>query len=451
MRNSLENPAAAMPQVQPGSHLYQMISSAVSSIAVRGLGPASSFIMTLFLAHWLGAADTGAFYLMGTLMTVAAIIAKRGFDNALQKHVGITFNNKNIERANGLYQHALKKSLHTSLYITVGILLFSGLIAEYFLHDSDYLFITCIIGLSVIPFTRMGVQAAMLKAIGRPIAASFIEAVCLPLLTLCLSASFYFFSSPTTTEAVQNVNIISLAFAVSAVMTCLMLNDFTHRRLQDASSTGEMMKSSLPLTVVELLTYLNLWLPLLVLGFITNTTDAGLFNIAQRVSGIFGIFLIAIASITSPKIASFYSNKQITSMVELAHKATLVLLFAGLPAISLLFIWPEEFLSLFGPQFTQASTILQVLLIGQVINLITGPVGYMLAMTGHEKSLKNILIATVFITILLSIFLIPQHGAIGAAYTVAIAMIFNNLAGSFVIYLRLGIPFLLIAPAFRRR
>ncbi|KZY37040.1 hypothetical protein A3730_27995 [Alcanivorax sp. HI0044] len=52
----------------------------------------------------------------------------------------------------------------------------------------------------------------------------------------------------------------------------------------------------------------------------------------------------------------------------------------------------------------------------------------MLAMTGNEKLLRNIIVGSGILCVLLSIILIPIYAAVGAALAFSITMVIQNVA-----------------------
>lgn len=58
----------------------------------------------------------------------------------------------------------------------------------------------------------------------------------------------------------------------------------------------------------------------------------------------------------------------------------------AVPVLAFMVFFPEFLMGLFGEEYKVAAPLLQILAIGQFINVITGSVGYLLNMTGHEKT-----------------------------------------------------------------
>jgi O-antigen/teichoic acid export membrane protein len=425
----------------------RLLSTAILSTAIRGLGPLSALLLTLLLARMLGAAETGAFYLLATLMTTAAIIAKFGFDNALQRFVGPAAASNDWASVHGLYRQALRTTASLSLLLAAVMVLLSGWIASALLHQPEQQPLVFWMGLTVIPFTLLGVHAAMLKAVGRPIWGGFIEAAALPVITIVLVG----LGAVEGERFTLNVNNIAFAFFLGALGATLLGGWLLLRRLPRVTTPQAMPRkvlraSCLPLTVVELLNYAILWMPMVILGAMATTSDAGLYNIAQRLAGQLGLLLLVFAAITAPRFAAHHQAGEEDQLLDLAGKATRGLSLLGLPPALLLLLWPTPFLAMFGEAFVAAEAVLRILAFGQLVNIVTGPVGYLLAMTGHERLLRNTLVITALMTLLLSLLWIPAHGAVGAAWAVAIPMIVQNLTACLLLRQRLGFPlFLLLA------
>ena len=72
-------------------------------------------------------------------------------------------------------------------------------------------------------------------------------------------------------------------------------------------------------------------------------------------------------------------------------------------------------LSLFGAEFTAASTALLILIAGQLVNAVTGPCNLLLSMTGHQATTARIMAGAVGVNLALNLALIPRFGIEGAA------------------------------------
>ena len=95
----------------------------------------------------------------------------------------------------------------------------------------------------------------------------------------------------------------------------------------------------------------------------------------------------------------------------------------SIPAILFLFVFSEFILSLFGEQFIKAKYVLWVLLLGQLIRSLSGPIVIYMNMTGKQNKMHQFLFLGLGINILLNWIFIPMFGMQGAAYATVISII----------------------------
>ena len=81
-----------------------------------------------------------------------------------------------------------------------------------------------------------------------------------------------------------------------------------------------------------------------------------------------------------------------------------------------------------GEAYLPAVDLVLICAIGQLVNVSAGISGGMLAMTGNEKLLRNIIVCSGILCVLLSIILIPVYAAVGAALAFSITMVIQNVA-----------------------
>jgi O-antigen/teichoic acid export membrane protein len=423
------------------THMTHMAVTVVHALIMRGLGPLGAFLLTLLLARSLGAAATGAFYLATTLMTLCAIVAKFGFDTTLQRFVGGAAGRNDWGTALGVYHQACRITALLSLLVTGLLLALSTPLAETLLEPQQRTLLI-IVSLAVVPFAWFGIQAAMLKAIGHPAWGGFIEVGILPLMTLLLVVSSHALI-PITPVTVAGCYLA--AAATSALFGTWLLQRRLPRQVQPtALAHRRLLSSCLPLTLVELLNFAMVWSPMLALGALATTSEAGLYNIAHRVVLQMGLIPMVFASITAPRFASLYQQQDWTGLQDLVRHSTRLMILFSMPLVVLLVVAGEPILTLFGTEFGSAYELLMVLLLGQLINIITGPVGHLLTMTGHEQTLRNLLLLMLPLTLVLCLLLIPAYGALGATWAIALPMILENLICCWLVKKRLGLPFWLV-------
>jgi O-antigen/teichoic acid export membrane protein len=87
----------------------------------------------------------------------------------------------------------------------------------------------------------------------------------------------------------------------------------------------------------------------------------------------------------------------------------------------------KPLLGLYGPEFAAAFVPLVLLIGSQIVNSLTGSVGFILTMTGHEKRAAAVTAAAGVLHLSLAVVLIPRWGLVGAAVANSVAAIAWNL------------------------
>jgi O-antigen/teichoic acid export membrane protein len=94
---------------------------------------------------------------------------------------------------------------------------------------------------------------------------------------------------------------------------------------------------------------------------------------------------------------------------------------------------------IFGAEFVTGASVLSILAIGQSVNVITGPAGNVLMMCGHERVVRNVLLASAMICLIANLILIPRMGAVGAAMANSATVTFENLTMVVLVWRKFGI------------
>tara|TARA_R110002095_G_scaffold53761_1_gene46540 strand:- start:105 stop:689 length:585 start_codon:yes stop_codon:yes gene_type:complete len=160
--------------------------------------------------------------------------------------------------------------------------------------------------------------------------------------------------------------------------------------------------------------------------------------VAQRTAMLSSFILIAVNLVVAPRFAKLYRDNDMAQLESLAIKSVKLIGLFALPVIGAMLVFPSFLMSLFGAEFTEGAALLQILAIGQFINAMTGSVGFLLMMSGHERDMRNVTLISGTLALLFTWFLTAQFGIVGAAIGTAIAVATQNLLAVYFVKKRLG-------------
>jgi O-antigen/teichoic acid export membrane protein len=205
--------------------------------------------------------------------------------------------------------------------------------------------------------------------------------------------------------------------------------------------------SCLPLWVSTLMAQLVLFSGQFFAGIWVESEEVAQLVVAQRCAVLMSFILMAFFNfVIAPQFAEFYRKGDMVGLRGSAVYSVRLMITFALPILVLIIFFPEFILGLFGSDFIEVAVYLQILALGQFVNVITGSVGYLLTMTGHEKDIRNNMLFCGPFAIMLSLALIPFWGAIGSAIATALALSVQNLIALWLVKKRLG--FSLLSEAF---
>jgi O-antigen/teichoic acid export membrane protein len=179
--------------------------------------------------------------------------------------------------------------------------------------------------------------------------------------------------------------------------------------------------------------------PTLMLGVWAGTADVSRYAVAWRTAMLVSFAPLAISTIVQPKFAELYARGDMQALAATTHRAVWLMVACSAPVLLIFVAMPERILSIFGSDFPDGAAILQILAVGQFINIALGSVGILLVMSGQEKQFRNVLVVSVCVALLLNVALIPAYGAIGAAIAEASALLVLNVLFGYAIWRRHGI------------
>lgn len=158
---------------------------------------------------------------------------------------------------------------------------------------------------------------------------------------------------------------------------------------------------------------------ILLTGALIDTSAAGRYVVASRVAGLAVFVLTAVNFAVGPLLSSAWSAQRGDDLRRLVRLSVLASTLATVGVATGLALFGRPLLGVFGPPFVAVYPVLLILLAGQVVNALTGPVTLRLNMTGHHRSVARVLAAGAAINVVLDLALIPAFGLVGAAVATA--------------------------------
>ena len=203
-------------------------------------------------------------------------------------------------------------------------------------------------------------------------------------------------------------------------------------------SFRSMLASAWPLWIVLLMTQLIQWTGQFVGGAYLPPEEIAQLAVAQRTAMLVSFILMAVNMVVAPRFAALHAAGNMEGLRDMALTAVRLMALGATPVVAVMLVFPGFLMSLFGEGFSGGTVLLQVLAVGQFVNVLTGSVGYLLSMSGHERDLRNTLLIVAPVSVAVTFVLVPIYGALGAALSTALAVGVQNLLAVYWVKRRLG-------------
>jgi O-antigen/teichoic acid export membrane protein len=392
---------------------------------VGGLG--LSFILSIALARWLGAAEFGTYTYVLSWVAILATATLFGLDTTIVRDVPAYAS----IAAWGLLRGLLRWAVGVTLLVSLSLAVFAVLARSQLVRDGQLLpsSVWLIAGLLVPLMALSRVQQSGLRGLNRVAVSQLPESVLVPAVMLgFIAVAVQTGAISPTAEHALVAQVIAVGMALVAAV------GLVYRALPDAARAARprhlhraWLMTSGRMFLLTGLSALNGRIGIIMLGSIATPQVVGPYAVALRGSGFISLALNVAVLAMAPTIAGAYAKGQLARLQLVARQMSRIALIGGLPLAAALLLWGRSFLFLFGPGFEIATTALTILILGEVVNIAAGPVATLLVMTGHERDAVLGLAVGTAMNAALCLILIPQWGINGAAIAAAAGVVLWNV------------------------
>ncbi|MFT5672229.1 MAG: O-antigen/teichoic acid export membrane protein [Polaribacter sp.] len=425
------------------THTLEVIKNASSSTLVKVVGMLASIIVSIILGRTLGADGLGIIGLANRIANLLLIVALFGMPKVLIKEIAIAHNNKNWQHiGNCIRTSYVLNGIISILIVTLFLLLTPFLIQNVFYKPQLTIPLSIAI-VMIVPMVFSRIHSSGLIGLRKIWQSNLVEQTLSILVVALLLLVFILLEIKITL-----INV-ALMYAIGRITVTLTVGIYWQNLFSYSNKkmilTSKLLKTAIPLFIVSATGVILASSNIIMLGWLSNSTEVGLFTVGARIALLTSFFLQVTNSAVAPKIATLYQKKNIDELEIMIQKVTGVLFFIGLITFITLFFGGEWILGVWGNEFKEAYWTLIILGVGQLINLSTGAVGIILVMTGHEKVESSLSMIFIPLNLFLNFLFISLWGGLGAAIATAISVSGINIARTILVKQKTGI---LVFPRF---
>jgi O-antigen/teichoic acid export membrane protein len=399
----------------------------------------AGYVMVLLLTLSLGAGGFGLFALATTVKGIAVLVGSLSLGVTTVRFTAWYRGRQNLAGLQQLISATTWGTLIWSTLVAIGLGLLAPALAGGIFGKPAMATVLRVIAWTIPLDALFSVWISGLHGLGLTTRRAYLEQIVLPVARLvAVFGSFLLGHSVEGTLWMLNV-----ASAVAMLAAGWLLG----RRIPfwkispfPLTDWREWAKYTVPSFLDALLvTSLGGSLEVLLLGIFASETTVGIYSVVLRLKFIIKMPMTAFNDALAPLISEAHSQNDRRRLEFLFRSATRWVIVIGMPLALAFILFGPTILSIFGAEFQVGYTALVIVTAGGMVNLMVGPVGHMLLMTGYSRVRLINSAILLFIQLILGVTLIPRWQIAGAATVAAVSVAVVSVLGLLEVFFLLNV------------
>jgi O-antigen/teichoic acid export membrane protein len=394
-----------------------------AGISIFGLAISKiiSYLNVILIAK-TGSVNLGLLNLGFSIISFVTIISLLGLNNGVLRYVSYYLGKKDKKEVKSIIRSALNISIPIGFIMFIVIFISSKFISINFFNKPELvpilkifsIMIPLIIFIEIISGVFLSFKKIEYNVIIRDIIEKIIKLI---LILLFIYLGF-------------NLNWVASTYLLSSLLTVILFFYILKKKkfylfnnkIKSTFRGKELLIYSIPLIFSSLLTLLQKWADIFILGIYRTTSEIGVYSISMSTAALLSIFPTAIMSLFIPLVTNLYSKKKYKETKKLSIIISKWIYILNLPFIFILIIFSEELLKfVFGLEYIDGKGALIFLVLSYLLLSITHVYGGNLLMIKRTKTLLLLVVITTIVNLILNFLLIPRYGINGAAFSTLIS------------------------------
>jgi O-antigen/teichoic acid export membrane protein len=162
------------------------------------------------------------------------------------------------------------------------------------------------------------------------------------------------------------------------------------------------------------------------IGFFLDVRSLGIYAVSMAIVAFIPVLLQSVNQIFSPVISDLHTRGQRELLGRMFQSLTKWVVGGTIPLAIMVIVLARPMMSVFGQDFEIGWAVLVIGTLGQLVNCASGPVGYLLLMSGNQQRLIKVQAIGGVFMLVANLLLIPRFGIAGAATAAALTTAFTN-------------------------
>lgn len=404
-----------------------------AGVVLRLTGAVFQALVIVLLVRVLSPAEFGTYVFLIALGQIISVPAQLGLPQLVVRDASPLAATGDRAALKALAVWAGRMVVLASFF---GILL--GGAALFFMDSQNASVWQVTLAMFIVPMVGfINVRSSQLRAMGVGVRSQLSELVIVPTLFLAVVLVIYLAKSDVS-ASVAGVLMLRVAVVLVAVFFVQWLFHRTLSGLSHTSAAADTvpnaenprkgrLRSSLVLGVSAGIYMLNSQLDLLMITHFKGFEQTAIYRVAVLIVFTIGMAAQSFNAAISPAISRALSLDAREDLVRIiAQQMPRLQLVVWMTAFLWVLFGKSVLVVAFGPDYLTAFVPMVILIASSCINLVFGPVGMLLNLSGNERFAFRAGLWALVVNVGLNVALIPAYGPVGAAMSTLISgLVFN--------------------------
>jgi O-antigen/teichoic acid export membrane protein len=390
-----------------------------AAVLLLGTGQLLAFALQSYVAVVLGTAQFGYYSVAMAWYAMALPVAKLGFDVSLLQLLPKYLAGGQLAEARGVARFGRRVPALAGLAAAACGLAWLA-VASPAIHSA---MAAVAIALLLVPVSAYSELTGTLLRSIRKVGASMLgDNVLRPLLAgVFVACSAHWLG---VADGASAMAAYALATALVLILNASLFHVMRPVELRGSHAVVEArqwLSESVPMMLAGVVQAVLYGVDTVVLGSLNGPEQAGLFALAARLALVTLLALNAVQLVMAPMLADALARGQRAEAQAVVTSATRISLAIGGLFALLAVLAGRNVLRAFGAGYEHAYWPMVVLIVAQLVNVATGPVGFVMAFKGRRLQLVAFMAVAVAFSLAGNLVVAATYGALGSAFVALVA------------------------------
>lgn len=398
----------------------------------RVISMVANFVVQVLIVRYLSKSEYGAFAYALSLISLGSSLAVFGFDKTITRFIPMYQEKAEYHRVFGAIIMMVSTVFSLSFFLVLLVFGLRGWIAESLISDQLAVQLLLLL-IFLIPIQALdSLMVGMLAVFSKPSSIFFRRYVLGPALRILVVVLLIVFRS--------NVYFLSMGYIAAGALGIIIFYGVLIRDLRRQElwrhfnirkikfPIKEIFSFSAPLLTSNLVYILRAQLVIVLLGYFRSTLDVAAYRAVQPVADLNTIVIQSFGFLFMPTMARMFARQDQEGIDDLYWQNAVWITVISFPIFLLTFSLAQPLtLLLFGERYADSAWIMAMLAFGYYFNAALGFNADTLRIHGKLRYTVIVDFVAMFISLILSLILIPRYGAIGAAIGTCGTLVLYNI------------------------